>query len=92
MMVAHSFWWGPGWGFFGGLLALAFWILVIVVVISLARGRSSGRAPATISSALKLLEERYARGEISREEFLERRRVLTEEAESDSTEPIPPEA
>jgi putative membrane protein len=56
--------------------------------------------------ALRLLEERYARGEISREEFLERRRVLLEApmpeasapmpdqttgpAGSDPTQPIPP--
>jgi uncharacterized membrane protein len=46
--------------------------------------------------ALRMLEERYARGEITREEFLERRRVLLDNPPpqptvgSDPTQPIPP--
>jgi putative oligomerization/nucleic acid binding protein len=39
--------------------------------------------------ALRLLEERYARGEISREEFLERRRVLLETPATQSSAPMP---
>lgn len=78
-MIAHGFWFGPGWGLLAGLASLAFWVLVVVVVIGLLRGRSDGRAPFT-SSALRILEERYARGAISQQEFEERRRVLTEQA------------
>lgn len=48
--------------------ALLIWVLWRVA------NRPSGHAPK--SSALQILEERYARGEISREEFLERRTVL----------------
>jgi putative membrane protein len=59
------------WGFTG----IAFWILLIALIVLLVRrtrttGENSG-APA-----VRLLEERYARGEITREEFLERRAVL----------------
>ena len=59
------------WGFMG----IAFWILLIALIVLLVRGtrpapRDSG-APA-----VRLLEERYARGEITREDFLERRAVL----------------
>ena len=57
-----------------------FWIGVIVaVVILLNRDRSHHhheRPGRPESSALHLLEDRYARGEVNREEFLERRAVL----------------
>ena len=64
-----------GFAIFGGLLGLAFWILVIVAIVALVRG-SRPAAGASGGPAVHLLEERYARGEITREEFLERRTVL----------------
>lgn len=72
-------WWGPDWGWIGGLIAAAFWIGVVVLAVILLRGelpRLQDRFGG--SPALRLLEERYARGEISREEFLERRQVLAQ--------------
>jgi putative membrane protein len=66
-----------GFAIFGGLLGLAFWILLIVAIVALVRG-SRPAAGASGGSALRLLEERYARGEITREEFFERRTVLRE--------------
>jgi uncharacterized membrane protein len=59
------------WGFMG----LAFWILLGALIVLLVR---STRTPAPDSGgpAVRVLEERYARGEISREDFLERRAVL----------------
>lgn len=76
-MIAHmDMWWGPGWGLLAGLAWAAFWVLVIIVVVGLVRGRST--APGRGSrQALRVLEERYARGEITREEFFERRDVLS---------------
>jgi putative membrane protein len=91
---------GPGWGLVWGLVWAAFWIGLIVVAVLLLRHELPhmhhrfGEPPA-----LRLLEERYARGEISREEFLERRAVLLQPApqppsppppEAGPTEPIPP--
>ena len=60
------------WGFMG----LAFWILLGALIVLLVRGT---RTPARDSAggAVRVLEERYARGEITREDFLERRAVLT---------------
>ena len=84
-MIAHGFWGGTGWGILEGLFFAAFWIVVILLLVSLVRGRGGGPSR---SSALRVLEERYARGEIDREEFVERRRVLSGEAEP--TEPMPP--
>jgi putative membrane protein len=61
----------PVWGFMG----VAFWILLIGLIVLIARGtRTTARESG--GPAVRLLEERYARGEITREEFLERRAVL----------------
>ncbi|HEX9312162.1 MAG TPA: SHOCT domain-containing protein [Actinomycetota bacterium] len=64
-----------------------FWIVVIVAAILLLRREVPQlRLPEHHSPALRVLEERYARGEISREEFLERREVLLRGA----SHPAPP--
>ena len=66
-----------GWvgGFAIGLIGVAFWILLIALIVILVRGmRTTARASG--GPAIRLLEERYARGEITREEFLDGRDVL----------------
>lgn len=70
---------GPGSGFWllsmiWGLLVFAFWFTVIILVIRLLRRNAT--APPPSSTAVDVVEERYARGEITREEFVERRAVL----------------
>jgi putative membrane protein len=80
-----------GWWIFVGFLWLAFWVAVVVVVVGLLRGRSRpALGGSALTPALHLLEERYARGEISREEFLERRAVL--QGVSPNVPPPPPAA
>jgi putative membrane protein len=71
------FWWGPGWGWIGGLVIGGFWIVIIVAAIVILR-RELPELQQRFSTppALRLLEERYARGEITRDEFLHRRQVL----------------
>ena len=76
LVVAHM-WWDGGWGIVWGLLVAAFWIAVIGAIVMAIRGGDARRDGSVSRSALTVLEERYARGEISREEFLERRAVLT---------------
>ena len=55
-------------------------VVIIVAVIFIARGYGNpakkGSEPP-VESALEVLERRYARGEISREEFEEKKRDLT---------------
>ncbi len=77
--------WGWGWGhmFGGSLMMVLFWgglILVIVLVVRGFGGRTShGEAPQkSTRSALDVLEDRFARGEIDKEEFEERKRVLSD--------------
>jgi uncharacterized membrane protein len=58
-----------------GLMGIAVWILLIALIVLIVRGtRTTARDPE--GPAVRLLEERYARDEIGREEFLERRAVL----------------
>ena len=83
-------WWnGPwnfmayhGWGWmpFGGIF---FWVLLIVVIVAIA---SLFRRPSAMNRpyardlarprALDLLEERYAKGEIQRDEYLQKKHDL----------------
>jgi putative membrane protein len=64
------------WGIVWGLGMAAFWIAVIAVIVVMLRGVA--RRPDGVGgrSALEVLEERYARGEVTRDEFLDRRAVL----------------
>lgn len=70
-------WGGYGFGWWGivmGIAMLLFWLLIIGgavwLVISLFRqGRTAVLGPGPTDHALDILRERYARGEITREQF-----------------------
>jgi putative membrane protein len=73
----------PIWGLSGlwhlgiMLLILAFWGVVIAgVVLSIRWLRSQGRSPQS-DAALEILRQRYARGDISKDEFDAKKRDLT---------------
>lgn len=57
------------------LVLIGIGILIVVVVRYAARPGSSESAP-TASDARRILQERYARGEIDTDEFTERMRTL----------------
>lgn len=74
-----------GWGYSMGwpmmIIMFLFWGAVLAVVIALirsffSRGRHDAAPPA--ESALDILKKRYAAGEISKEEFEEKKRVIEE--------------
>ncbi|MDH3640001.1 MAG: SHOCT domain-containing protein [Gammaproteobacteria bacterium] len=74
--------WGGGW-FFGPIMMIGFIALAVVVVVLLVRWLGgAGAGPQQIypptKTPLDILKERFARGEIDKEEFEERRRVLGE--------------
>ena len=79
-------WWTDGfsWGWmmiFGSLMMILFWGGLIALVVVAVRafsgaGQSTGSADSptsTDNTALNILKERYARGEISKAEFEEMR-------------------
>jgi putative membrane protein len=79
MMGDWGGWGGWGWGMgFGWIFMILFWALVIFGVVALAKwifptgtsARGAGKPP------LDILKERYARGEITRDQYEQMRRDL----------------
>jgi len=72
---------GFGGGWFMPLFMLLFWGLAIWVVVALVRGmrHPSGSASGSSQpdSALEILKKRYTRGEISKEEYEEKRNDIS---------------
>jgi putative membrane protein len=81
MMGGYGGWpmmagWGMGWGIIG----IIFWVLVVIVIIALFRtlcrgGRCHGWEDK--NSAVKILKERYAKGEIDKKEYEEKMKDLS---------------
>ena len=68
---------GIGMGFGVGFMWL-FWILLIIVIVWIVKaavGSSTSSEPR--KSAIDILKERYARGEIDKEEFEQKRNDLS---------------
>lgn len=79
-------WDGPwhGW-FMGPFMMIIFLAVIVVVVLLLVRwlgghgpGQSGPHHPSSVRSPLDILKERFAKGEIDKAEFEERRGVLGE--------------
>ncbi len=71
--------WGWGHMMFGGLMMVVFWGGVIVLVVLAVRwigGSLADRSPPSVS-ALGILDERFARGEIDKDEYEDRKKVLS---------------
>lgn len=59
-----------GFGMFGGMFI--FWILIIVFAVLLVKGlfnANESRSTEDTTTAKQILDERYARGEINREQY-----------------------
>jgi putative membrane protein len=67
-----------GWGWYwGALMMVLFWGgLAVAVVIAVRTFGNSHRDADQATDAKAILEARFARGEISREEFEDRRKAL----------------
>ena len=77
MPYMSGYWFG-----FAGLLMLLFWVVVIGgiiwLVLALSRQQRAQSGGAGGGSALRILEERLARGEIDTDEFRTRRAAIEE--------------
>jgi putative membrane protein len=73
---------GSQWGILGwvviGLLLLLFWGGIVAVVVTLVTGRTRGELPDARGheEAERILNERFARGEIDEQELSARRAAL----------------
>jgi len=73
--------WGWGWGggmFFGPLFMIAGPVLLIILVVVVVRWLADSRDSPTvrIRTPREILDERFAKGEIHRDEYEERRQAL----------------
>jgi putative membrane protein len=74
----HPMWgmWGV-WGIGMMVMMLVFWGLVITgIVLAIRWLVTQGREPRATDSALDILRQRYARGDISKEEFEAKKKDL----------------
>ena len=71
--------WGVGnmmgfWG--GGILMILFWAIVIYFIVWLVRNNKANGKDS--NKALDILKERYAKGEIDKKEFEEKKKELND--------------
>jgi putative membrane protein len=71
---------GMGWGWIGlGMVhMLLFWVLVILGILVLGRRLAGGPRNELLARAIDILKARYAKGEITREEFEQIKRDIGE--------------
>lgn len=70
---------GTGAWLFMVLATVAFWALVVLALVSLFRGTRTAslpRRPAEMQDPSRILDERFARGEIDVDEYHDRQKVL----------------
>lgn len=71
--------WAPGWGWIG-LMHVVWWLVLIVAILAMirwtVRSAPDEALPPREDRAIAILRERYARGEIDKAEFEERKRDL----------------
>ncbi|PIR04729.1 MAG: electron transporter RnfE [Candidatus Liptonbacteria bacterium CG11_big_fil_rev_8_21_14_0_20_35_14] len=61
-------------GYGGGIMMILFWVLAIIFIIWIVREISDKKIKS--DEALEILKERYARGEINKKEFKEKKKDL----------------
>lgn len=81
-------WGGGGWGGFGWIFMVIFWGLIIWAIVALIKNASSGGFMCghghdhgehkNGTTALDILKERYAKGEINKQEFEGKKKDLSQ--------------
>ena len=78
----HDGGWGPGAWLMMGLMMLVFWGLIAALVVYVIRSTHHQHQPAVSTEApgpdeaMRILDERFARGEIDAGEYSQRRDLL----------------
>lgn len=75
MYGLYNGYYGMGW-FGGGIMMIVFWALFIWLIVWVVREAKGTHAPHG-TEAMNILKERYAKGEISKEEFNEKKKDLS---------------
>ncbi|MDI6734384.1 MAG: SHOCT domain-containing protein [Patescibacteria group bacterium] len=67
-----------GWNFGGGLMMVIFWVALLFLIIWLVKetNRKNHSDISQPKSALDILKDRYAKGEINKEEFETKKKDL----------------
>lgn len=65
-----------GWGLDGGIMMLIFWAVILILIVWAVKEFGGKRDAEGKSSALDILKERYAKGEINKEEFETKKKDL----------------
>ncbi len=68
--------WGAGWWIVMALMMVVFWALIILGAVWLVRSLAGGHHTIRHRDPLEVLDHRLASGEISAEEYRERRELL----------------
>ncbi len=72
--------WGGGWGVLGFVHMLLWWVLIVLGIVVLVRWLTAGsrsESGGRGDRAIEILRERFARGEIDKQEFEQRKRDLS---------------
>ncbi len=83
--MGYGYGYGPQWGMMGGFggFGMIIWIVVLIAIVAfvvwLVRSPASSgmhHLSPPRSSGLDVLEERYARGDINRDEYLQKKKDI----------------
>jgi len=71
-------WWGAGGMWFGPLWMIVWLVVLVVIIAAIVRwfGATGGERERRARSTRDILDERYARGEIDRDEYIKRKQDI----------------
>jgi putative membrane protein len=84
MMGWQGYGYGYGFNWIGAIIRVLLFIVFLGLIVFgvyylISGGRPTTRGPATLGRSLEILKERYAKGEITKEEYERMKQELTKE-------------